>query len=113
RAFRDPGSVAVGHQAKVDRRSRRTLGADGPTLDQCRNPAGGHGAREQEALAEIAFEIDQAAGLLLRLNAFGDDFDAEASSEVDHGPHDRIVIGVDGHAFYEALVDLEQVDPER
>src|SRR5690606_27256934 len=71
-----------------------------------------YGAREQVTLPKVAFEVEEAACLILGLDTFGHDPDAEASSEIDHRPNDRLIVGVYCHAFDEALVDLDEIDRE-
>src|SRR5690606_8072511 len=83
-----------------------------PPLDQRLDAACRHGLREQEALAEVALQLEQAARLLLAFDPFRNDLDAEAAAEVDHRVDDSLVARVVRHVAHEALIDLDQVDLE-
>src|SRR3954451_12717312 len=67
-------------------------------------------ASEVPALAEVRAHRPQLVGLLLGLDALGDDVHPERAGEHDHRADDRRVLAVAADVRDEGAVDLQQVD---
>ena len=73
---------------------------------------GGLRRREEVALGLVAVERDQRDELLLGLDAFGGDAQAERVGQTDDRRDDRGVAGIGAEAAHERTVDLHGVDRE-
>src|SRR5829696_1982589 len=70
------------------------------------------GASEEVALTAVAAHRAEARQLQWRLQALGDDGDAERVPEVDDRLDDRRVLGVEAEPGDEAAIDLDRLDRE-
>ena len=73
---------------------------------------GRHGAREQEALREVAAELAQRGQLRLGLDALGHRDEAEGVRQADDVRRDRGIARIVLGALHERAVDLDHVDRE-
>src|SRR5207244_10754455 len=81
--------------------------------DEAAGAVRAHGAREEEALAELAAELLEERQLRAGLDALGEHLLVERLAELEDGAHDLAAVALARHAVDERAVDLERIDGQR